>query len=420
VVEKFRGNAESDIAAQLAKIGDVRTVLGRGLPPEIQLTEYCIRANGSEQCQKVGGESLLRGTKGKIQPIPVSAPEVVLHFAVEDRGGGVGPIVVRRQGATIAASGSTRSVQGNLHNEERTVELQPGLNLIGLSAFNAAKQIEVDAKDRPGLALRFTPQVVEKPVLRLLAIGLNHFQSKDVPPLTNAAADAKGVADIMQKDVKHDIFTDVDAIVLTDEQATLANIDKAFADLAARAKPVDLTLVFLAGHGVDLDGKYYFLPYDLPNLTADAIRKQSLTHEDLAARLSKFPTARSVVVLDTCYSGAFAVDDSIMRDSRDQTLGKQISHETGRFILAGSSSQQEALDGVDGHGVFTEVLLHGLSGEADAKDAGNRDGKISIYELGEYTKKEVPALAAKVGNGHSQKPRWFFNGDDMFDLRDSN
>jgi hypothetical protein len=420
VVEKFRGNSEAEIAAQLAKIGDVHTVLGRGLPPDIRLTEYCIRANGNEQCQPVASEALLRGAKGKIQPIPVAAPEVVLHFAVEDRGGGVGPIVVRRQGATIAANGGTRSVAGNLHNEERTVQLQPGLNLIGLSAFNAAKEIEVDAKERPGIALRFEPPVVEKPVLRLLAIGVNHFQSKDVPTLTNAAADAKGVADVMQKDAKHEIFTDVDAIVLTDEQATLANIDKAFDDLAGRAKPGDLTFVFLAGHGVDLDGKYYFLPYDLADLTADSIRKQSLTHEDLANRLGKFPTARTVVVLDTCYSGAFAVDDSILRDSRDQTLGKQMSHTTGRFILAGSASQEEALDGIDGHGVFTEVLLHGLAGEADSQGAGNHDGKVSIYELGEYTKSQVPTLAAKVGGGHSQKPRWFFNGDDMFDLRDSN
>jgi hypothetical protein len=136
--------------------------------------------------------------------------------------------------------------------------------------------------------------------------------------------------------------------------------------------------------------------------------------------LGKFPTSRTMVVLDTCYSGAFAINDSILKDSRDQTVGKQISHASGRFILAGSANQEEALDGIDGHGVFTGVLLHGLAGDADQQAAGNRDGKISILELGEYSKSQVPVVAAKVGSGHSQKPRWFFNGDDMFNVRDTN
>jgi WD40 repeat protein len=420
VVKKFRGDDEKEIAAQLAKVGDIRTVLGRGLPPEIKLTEYCIRGNGAEQCQQVAQENQLRGTGGKIQPIPVAAPEVVLRFEVQDRGGGVGPIVVRRQGAPVPAEGTTRSATGGLRNEERVVPLSPGLNLLGLSVFNSAKEIETDPKARPGLVLRYQAPVVEKPVLRLLAIGIDAYRSKAIPALTNAAADAKGVAEAMHADNKREVFTEVDSIVLTNEQATLANILKAFDDLTARAKPADLALVFLAGHGVDLDGKYYFLPNDLPDLGSDTIRGKALTHEELAARLGKFPMSRTVVVLDTCYSGAFAIDDSILKDSRDQTVGKQISHASGRFILAGSANQEEALDGVDGHGVFTGVLLRGLSGDADKQAAGNKDGKISILELGEFTKSQVPVLAAKVGNGHSQKPRWFFNGDDMFNVRDSN
>ncbi len=254
--------------------------------------------------------------------------------------------------------------------------------------------------------------------MRLLAIGVDNFKSSEIPKLANAAADARGVAQVMDQDKKRDVFADVDAIVLTDEKATLDAITHAFDDLARRAKPGDLALIFLAGHGVDLDGKYYFLPYDLPNLSPETIRTKALTHEAFAAALSKFATARTVVVLDTCYSGAFAVDDSILRDARDQTLGKQISHATGRFILAGSASQEEALDGVAGHGVFTDVLLHGLSGEADTRPPGNRDGRVNIYELGEFTKSQVSEEAAKVGHGRSQRPRWFFNGDDMFNLRD--
>ena len=211
-------------------------------------------------------------------------------------------------------------------------------------------------------------------------------------------------------------------IVLTDADATLANIDKAFDDLAGRTKPDDLVFVFLAGHGVALDGTYYLYP-GRPAGHPGRIDSQAcaLTYDDLAARLGKFPTARAIVVLDTCYSGAFAVDDSILRDSRDQTVGKQISHATGRFILAGSSSQQEALDGVNGHGVFTEVLL--TRPEGRRRHPGRRQPRRQGQHLRARRIRQdsrSPSSPPRSPSGYNQKPRWFFNGDEMFDLRDVN
>ena len=415
VVKKFRGQSEDEIAAAVQRIGDVRTVLGKGLPPEIQITKYCI----GDDCQSLDPGEQLRGI-GKIALREAPAQDVTVYFNVIDRGGGVGPIVVRDKGATVAAPGKTRGVEGPTHSEERELKLEPGANLVMLSAFNGAGQIETGLKERPLLALRYDPKVAQKPVLHLLSVGINKYTGKGIPALANAAADAKAVAATMQDTKGHTIFDQVDAVVLTDGDATLGNIDKAFTDLAARTKPDDLVFVFLAGHGVALDGRYYYLPVDLPDAGDDTLKQHALTYTDLTDRLSKFPTARTVVILDTCYSGAFAVGDSVQRDSRDQTIDKQISHATGRFILGGSSSQEEALDGLDGHGVFTEALLMGLSGDADLQVAGNHDGKVSILELGEYTKAKVPELAAKVAHGYSQKPHWYFSGDEMFDLKDAN
>ena len=39
------------------------------------------------------------------------------------------------------------------------------------------------------------------------------------------------------------------------------------------------------------------------------------------------------------------------------------------------------------------------------------------YYLGEYTKERVPRIAATIGGGHEQTPRWYFSGDEMFDIR---
>ena len=65
------------------------------------------------------------------------------------------------------------------------------------------------------------------------------------------------------------------------------------------------------------------------------------------------------------------------------------------------------------------MLLKGLSGDADRQNAGNHDNRVSILELGEYTKAQVPELAAKIAKGYAQKPRWYFNGDEMFDVRNA-
>jgi len=107
----------------------------------------------------------------------------------------------------------------------------------------------------------------------------------------------------------------------------------------------------------------------------------------------------------------------VLRDSRDETLGRQMSRVSGRFILAASSSYQEALDGEDGHGVLTGAILEGLGGAADRHLRGNRDGKVNVLEIGEWAKARVPQISARLGQTQAQRPRWYFTGDDMFDLR---
>ena len=416
VVKRLRGEGDAEIAGLIAKIGDIQAVLNRGLPPAIRPTEICGRIEGQAMCRPAGTALVARGSRDRLLPVSLDAPEVTLRFEVEERDGGQGPIVLRRQGAPVAATGGTRSVSGKVRIEERTLTLQPGLNLLSLSAFNAVKEIETDPKERPTLALR-VPVAEEKPWMRVLAVGIDRFRNPQVPKLANAARDATGVAEVLRRDRKREVYSNIDATVLTNEQATIKGIMEAFDKLAKNARPDDLTVIFLAGHGVALDGKYYFIPFDLPDVTPQGIAEHGLTHDKLAEQLGRLPTTRTMVVLDTCFSGAFAVGDAVLRESRDQTLGRQISFASGRFILAGSASHQEALDGIDGHGVLTGVLLKGLVGLADREVRGDKDGKVNILELGEFAKTRVPQVASQVGRGHEQRPRWFFNGDDMFNVR---
>jgi len=53
---------------------------------------------------------------------------------------------------------------------------------------------------------------------------------------------------------------------------------------------------------------------------------------------------------------------------------------------------QEAVEGYQGHGLFTYVLVEGLKGKADK----GKTGYVKTTELADYVDSEVPVLAEKV------------------------
>jgi uncharacterized caspase-like protein len=236
-----------------------------------------------------------------------------------------------------------------------------------------------------------------------------------VTPLVNAAADARAVAELMPQ-LRQGLFREARLTVLQNEQATLGAVREAFAQVAAAARPEDVVLLFLAGHGVIADGRYSFLPYDLPGLDPRSLREAALGQEALAELLATLPTSRAAVLIDTCHAGAVAAPDAVLRQSRDRAWVGALGFNSGRFVLAGSTTQQEALDGIAGHGVFTAVLLEGLAGLADRRPKGNEDGRVDVVELTRYAEARVPEEAVKIAPTHAQRAVGFFAGSDFFDL----
>ncbi len=69
-----------------------------------------------------------------------------------------------------------------------------------------------------------------------------------------------------------------------------------------------------------------------------------------------------------------------------------LGNETGRFLLAASTSVQEALDSYDDrNGVFAFAVLEALGGRA----ATDGEGRVSALALGEWVMRRVPQLAAE-------------------------
>jgi len=101
-------------------------------------------------------------------------------------------------------------------------------------------------------------------------------------------------------------------------------------------------------------------------------------------------------VIDSCHAGALLGDGG----SRPATRGDaalenrgaidRLMAKTGRAMLVSTAERKYTLEG---HGVFTHVLLEGLRGRAD--QLGNRNYAIETSELADYLE-EVPRVSHRI------------------------
>jgi hypothetical protein len=142
----------------------------------------------------------------------------------------------------------------------------------------------------------------------------------------------------------------------------------------------DSLLVYLTGHGIkDDDGNLYFA---LRDTDRDLLRTTALSADLLAAVMDDSPARSQVLILDCCYSGAYA---RAMRakGGDDANLKERFASSPdarGRIVLAASGAIELAWEDERGS-IFTRAMVDGIrTGEADL----DRDGEITARELHTY------------------------------------
>lgn len=146
------------------------------------------------------------------------------------------------------------------------------------------------------------------------------------------------------------------------ERSTRANVEKAFADLAAKAQPADEVIVVLIGHG-SFDGKTGAFNLAGPDLTAD----------DYARLLGAMKSQRIVFVNTASASGAFL-----------QPLAGP-----GRTIITSTKT-----GGEKNEPVFAQFFADAFKDPAADTD---RNGRVSMAEAFEYAKTKAVATYTKAG-----------------------
>jgi uncharacterized caspase-like protein len=172
--------------------------------------------------------------------------------------------------------------------------------------------------------------------------------------------------------------------LLANRDATRANILAALGQAAQIARPEDTFVLYLAGHGLrsEPDRRFLFLPHETASTANwEAIRRVALDEGTLVAALARIRARDGFLFIDTCHAGQVTIDSLAA-----------LGNETGRFLLAASTSVQEALDSYDDrNGVFAFAIREGMGGRA----AMDGEGRISALALGEWVTRRVPQLAAE-------------------------
>jgi uncharacterized caspase-like protein len=451
------GNARRKVDEQEARAGKVGDVLRGGLPPKVTLLDACaVESMTATGCNGSRSIELPRGRAS--DPPAVTSPALLVRYKVDDQGGQPGWIVPRLNDAVYINGIQVESTSGHSRVEHAVIPLARGLNVVRLSPVSGSGAIEAASGASPEIRLVRSLETKEKDTspaapettahLYALTIGVSKLANPEWN-LANPANDATALADLLRQDRGH-LFAGITATALTDTDASKANILAAMQDIATKATPDDVVVIFLAGHGRTVDGHYYFAPNDMGahdasllaqvkdaqtdetyDKAVDAVfRSEGLGQDELLPLIQGMQATRIAFMLDTCYSATVADSDAVLRHDVNDTITNRIGHASGRFVLSGSFTQAfdsaagaDSAVGDQGHGLFTSFLLRALKGDAGTDDSG----RIDIYKLATFTREHVASAsrhmieqnAAKTGEKAPdvQQPAYYFAGNDFFAVR---
>jgi hypothetical protein len=210
-----------------------------------------------------------------------------------------------------------------------------------------------------------------------LLIGVSEYEA-GLPPLPASPNDVEAMRRVLQNP-NIGGFDEVETLIDPDPNAMRLAINRLFAN----CQKEDLAVLFFSGHGItDDEGKLYLTT----RFTDEQFYKAtsvpaSFVHDVMNDSRCK----RQVVILDCCYSGAFA-EGWQPKSGGAVDIKRELGGE-GRAILTSSTALQKSFEH-EGSGIYTRFLVEGLETGAADRDG---TGTISILELHDYAKEKVQA-----------------------------
>ena len=138
---------------------------------------------------------------------------------------------------------------------------------------------------------------------------------------------------------------------------------KGFSTFAGALQPDDLSMVYFAGHALQIGGENYLAPVDARAKTEDDVRRQFVSLNAFLADLSRLSRTR-IVILDACRDNPLAEGLSGGEGTRSLGTAKGLARVyagVGSFIVYSTQPGNVALDGSGRNSPFTKALLDHMS-----------------------------------------------------------
>ena len=244
------------------------------------------------------------------------------------------------------------------------------------------------------------PTALEAQTRRAIVVGINRYDAvtdasgsqfttaRRITNLNGAVNDATSMRDVL---VSRFGFPAGNTTLLTDGQATRAEIEAAIARTLAQSQRGDVVVFYYAGHGSQRRNSLSPSPNKLDQtiVVADAnIGAYDIRDKELARLFNPFldKGVELVLIFDSCHSGSItrgalsqaverwaAIDE---RDAADPGVGQDASPDRrGALVISAAQDYQSALEreGANGEprGVFTVALLETLNNVAPGESAVN-------------------------------------------------
>ena len=236
----------------------------------------------------------------------------------------------------------------------------------------------------------------KRPNLYLLAIGVARYANGALN-LMFPAKDARDMVEVLNQQEGRQ-YRKVFSRVLTDAGATRQSVTEGLKWLRDSAGVDDVSILFLAGHGITASGNLYrFLPYDV-NLS---LPDQTMVTEDHIRDALVNIKGKAIFFIDTCFSGQAI--GQLTRNDTKLIANRLSSAENGIIVFSSSDGRQESLEKESwNNGAFTKELIAGLRGKADFRQEGVVTHKGLDYFVSYQVKQltgglQTPVTAVPIG-----------------------
>ncbi len=226
-----------------------------------------------------------------------------------------------------------------------------------------------------------------KPNLHVISIGtkpLNlKYPDKDAKDFADLFANQAGSSD-------QQLFGQVHVKSLVGEAATSSEIQGLLEEykFTHDVSPRDLLIVFLSSHGF-----MYNEEFRIQGNEYDPRRKRttSVSYNSIIRNLNDME-CKKLVMIDACQSGgAKASTEEIY-----EAIAELNQAQNGITTITSSSKDQLSYEDTTWeNGAFTEAIINGLQ---NAQADENKDDIISVQELFDYVRMQVPQMVRKVKN----------------------